>query len=113
MRWLSSILLMASAALFVVAGEVPPVLAPAILIGISGLWAWDRGGKPRPEARPPVQPVPEDRIRPLEQRLMSMQDELAATQRQLLQLGEERDFLRRLYPTTQADRISTGDQYRR
>jgi hypothetical protein len=114
MRWLSAILLIASAGLFMVAGNENPAIVPAVLLGIAGLWAWDRGGRQQPELpKPAPQPTAEDRIRPLEQRLISLQEELAVTQRHLLQLGEERDFLRRLYPTGQPDRLPSSESMRR
>ena len=71
--------------------------------GFAGLFSWDRGNRKQQMQLPAERrdDTVEMRLRPLEQRLFSMQEDLLVTQRQLVQMSEERDFLRKLYPTGQ------------
>jgi hypothetical protein len=102
MKWLGAVLMMFSAGLFVAAGaEEAAIMVPAGIMGISGLWCWDRGG--RSQSRREAQRLDTgmaDRMRAMEERLNAMQDQVSAHHVELFELRDQRDFFTQLYGTT-------------
>ena len=90
-RLIGGILQVMGAALFIGAGAAEPVLMiPAAVSSLSGLVLWGRRSRPAATPLPPPDPVVEERLARIEERLIGVHDD---TQR----LREAREFMDELY----------------
>lgn len=109
MKWLGVVLLLMSAAFLVAAGaEEAGFLVPGGIFGITGLWCWDRGG--RNHTRREIQRADTgvaERLRAIEERLASMQDQVTSHHIELFELRDQRDFFSQLYGSPRSQTHAT------
>ena len=99
-KWIAAFLQAGGAALFFTAGLISDevsllVLVPAAASSISGMLLWGRAQLSRPPT--PVPLAPANPARPLESKVDRIEDTLSAVQRELIELREDREFMRELY----------------
>lgn len=99
-KWIAALLQVGGAALFFMAGAISDeesllVMIPAAASSVSGMLLWGRAqlsGRSTPMALPAADPP-----RPLEIKVDRIEDTLSAVQRELIELREDREFMRELY----------------